>query len=143
MSKAHNNPVQWQPVEDISETVGDNNKTWNIDVKLQEVYLDINGYVDGHILPNGDLGNIGTVDIYVNGEQVATDVDDWCEKVKYGSTYEIKNVKSSSKYTLDHISPSASGAVNTFTGSFNGVKKMYLGIYFATKQESATLKIGT
>ena len=140
--KAHDNPVQWQPVEDINETVGDDNKTWNIDVKLQEVYLGINGYVDGHILPNGDLGNIGTVDVYVNGEQVATDVDDWCEKVKYGSTYEIKNVKSSLKYTLDHISPGASGVVNTFTDSLDGIKKMYLGIYFTTKQESATLKSG-
>ena len=140
--KAHDNPVQWQSVEDINETVGDDNKNWNIDVKLQEVYLDINGYVDGHILPNGDLGNIGTVDVYVNGEQVATDVDDWCEKVKYGSTYEIKNVKSSSKYTLDHISPGASGVVNTFTDSLNGIKKMYLEIYFTTKQESATLKSG-
>ena len=57
-------------------------------------YLDLNGYLDG--VGSGSISGYGTADIYVNGKLVADDVSDYCSQIPYGSTYEIKDIKTKS-----------------------------------------------
>ena len=54
-------------------------------------YLDLNGYLDG--IGSGNITGYGTADVYVNGKLVADDVSDYCSQIPYGSTYEIKDIK--------------------------------------------------
>lgn len=78
-------------------------------------YLDINGYLD----TNRDadkLTGYGTVDVYINGKLVADDVSDYCEQWSSGTTYEIKDIKSSSgKYYWGVSEGSLSGTITKAT----------------------------
>ena len=64
---------------------------------VNKYYLDVNGLLDG--VGGGNISGYGTVDVYVNGSQVANDVTDFYNQYDYGSTYEIKDIKASSGKT--------------------------------------------
>ncbi len=60
-------------------------------------WLDINGMLDG--TASGDLANYGTVDVYMDGNKVATGVNDFYSGngyYPYGTKYEIKNIQAGS-----------------------------------------------
>lgn len=72
----------------LHENVSDNRK----------FYLDLNGFLNGTEIQDGNLSNIATCDVYVNGKLVADDVNDYYQAIKVGSKYEIKDIKISSGY---------------------------------------------
>ena len=56
-------------------------------------FLDINGWLDGAEFDDGDMSEIASCDIYINGVQVADDVSEWWKEYDAGTTYEIKDIK--------------------------------------------------
>ena len=63
-------------------------------------HLDLNGILNGNELPDGNLEGYATCDIYINGEKVADDVNDyWWPMWETGSTYEIKDIKVKEGYS--------------------------------------------
>lgn len=98
---------QWVTVWAISVGGGDNTLLYDNVVHIDpapQYYLDINGWLDG--IYAIDLGAYGTVDIYINGQLVANDVNDYYyANATYprGSTYEIKDIKSKTGYTYNGV----------------------------------------
>ena len=82
-----------QEVRNLSTKNGDN-VTLYAQWTPNSYYLDLNGYLDG--VGSGSISGYGTADIYVNGKLVADDVSDYCSQIPYGSTYEIKDIKTKS-----------------------------------------------
>ena len=80
------------------------NLVFDITGNKTEYYLDLNGWLDGASAPNID--GYGTVDIYIEGKIVASDVSDFYRKYPYGTNYEIKNIK----VTTGHV----------YNGTFSG-----------------------
>ena len=73
-------------------------------------YLDLNGYLDGVAV--NDIRGYGTVDIYINGEQVMDDIDDFYTDYPYDTDYEFKDIKPYPGYSYDGIySGNRSGTV--------------------------------
>ena len=68
-------------------------KTCVITLEPENYYLDLNGLLDGS--SSGSISNYGTADVYINGTRVADDVADYYAAHPYGSTYEIKDIKTS------------------------------------------------
>lgn len=54
-------------------------------------YLDVNGWLDGGF--SGDLSDYGTVDVYINGNLVADDVNDYYTAWPVGTSYEIRDIR--------------------------------------------------
>ena len=59
-------------------------------------YLDVNGWLDATF--SGNLGDCGTVDVYINGELVANDVNDYYTAWPVGTTYEISDIRARQGY---------------------------------------------
>lgn len=76
-------------------------------------YLDLNGSLDG--TSTSGVSPMGTADVYVNGSLVADNVTDWYTQYNYGSTYEIKDIKTNAGYTYTG-SASYSGTISGATG---------------------------
>ncbi len=73
--------------------------------------VDVNGYLDG--VSGGDLGSYGTFDMYINGNKVATGVNDYCQLQPIGTQYWVANIKANSGYRYNGVySGSTSGTVN-------------------------------
>jgi len=75
--------------------------------------LDVNFTLDGQLLYNLDVvdikeGNIGSFDVYVNGELYAENVGDIYEKFLPGTTFEIKNLKLNPGYEFVDVSSQTS-----------------------------------
>lgn len=83
---------------------------WEID----KHYLDMNGYLDGK--GSGNIKDFGTADIYINGNKVADDVDDYYAQWPYGTTYEIKDIKAKTGKTYDGV---YSGSIKGTIGDSN------------------------
>ena len=80
--------------------------------------LDLNGILDGD--NKNDLGSYGTADVYVNNERVASNVKDFYNNYEIGTTYEIKNIKSTTGH--HYVGNNISGTINGITSvrlSFN------------------------
>lgn len=81
------------------------------------VYLDLNGYLDGQSINN--IAPYGTVDVYINGSRVADDCSDFHMGnglFPQGTTYEIKDIKSASGYIYNGVkSGSLMGTLNSNT----------------------------
>ncbi len=78
-------------------------------------FLDINGWLDGAEFDDGDMSEIATCDIYINGVQVADDVSDWWKEYDAGTTYEIKDIKvKSDEYAYTGLQS------GTLTGTVSG-----------------------
>ena len=73
-------------------------------------YLDLNGSLDGTNTPG--VSPMGTADVYVNGTLVADNTTDYYAQHNYGSTYEIKDIKTNAGYTYTG-SASYSGTIGT------------------------------
>ena len=58
---------------------------------VQQVYLDLNGYLDGR--DTGYLEDYGTCDVYINGVKVADDCTDFYQAYPVGTTYSIKDIR--------------------------------------------------
>ncbi len=102
-------------------TVGSNSFTVTGDMSVHvhyypnSYYLDLNGHLDGS--DSTGISGYGTADIYVNGSLVCDDCTDFYTQYPYGSTYEIKDIKSSSGHTYNGVySGSLSGTINGGTG---------------------------
>lgn len=66
-------------------------KVNKVDVMRKKYTLDVNSYYDSSVY--GNTENYGTFELYINGSKVQSTTIDFCSLVRYGSTYEIKNVK--------------------------------------------------
>ena len=74
-----------------------------------EYSLDVNAKLDG--ADKGVLDGIATFDVYINGSLVANDVTDYYKTHAKGTTYEIKDVKTTGCY--------ANTGVQSFSGTLN------------------------
>ena len=66
--------------------------------------LDINGRLDGS--DAGNIANYGTVDVYINGNLVADDTTDYAVYWKYGTTYEVTDIKTNTGKQYDGVQTS-------------------------------------
>ena len=87
-------------INNIYQTTGNKTlyATWN-------AYLDLNGCLDGSIL--GNITNYGTADVYINGKLAMNDTTDFYQALPYGSTYEIKDIKTSTGKTYKGVKSGA------------------------------------
>ena len=126
----------------LSYTV-DGGKVNKVDVMRKKYTLDVNGYYNSS--PYNNTANYGTFELYINGSKVQSTTVDFYDTVRYGSAYEIKNVKPASGYKYLGVysknipgyspnSPNLKSAVGTV--SYNMVDK---GI--AINKESRTFTI--
>ena len=79
----------------VSYTVS-GEKTTDVTIYRNKKKLDVNGNINGIVTDN--ITGVGTFDIYVNDKQVGNDVSEYVDNLRYGSTYEIKDVKALSGY---------------------------------------------
>lgn len=92
--------------------------------------LDLNGWLDGK--ESGNIENYGRADVYVDGKAVATGVTDFCQNIKYGSTYEIKNIKAvTGKQYVGVHSGSLKGTM--------GTSRINVSLEFKTKTYKLTI----
>ena len=71
-------------------------------------WLDIvNGIKDG--VYTDTLKGMATVDVYINGTVVATNQTDWYKCYPHGTTYELKNIKSTSNSMYQGFRPATTG----------------------------------
>ena len=73
---------------------------WNI----HQNRLDVNGRLDGS--DAGNIANFGTVDVYINGNRVADDVTDYAAYWKYGTAYEVTDIKANTGKQYDGVQTS-------------------------------------
>ncbi len=86
------------------------NLTYTANWSINSYYLDLNGWLDGASVTN--ISGFGTADVYINGELKASGVTDFYQKINYGSTYEIKNIKANAGRTYNGVhSGSLSGTI--------------------------------
>jgi len=86
---------------DSSDNGYDMTTTSNISIHLKTAYdpvaFDLNSTIDGNW--NGDLGTWGTADVYIDGNMVADDKNDYYNSsVPYGSTYTVNDIKAKDGY---------------------------------------------
>ena len=67
----------------------------------QAAYLDVNARLDNK--DSGNLGDYGTIDVYVDGNQIKNDVNDYYQRWPVGVSYEIKDIKAKSGYSYDGV----------------------------------------
>ncbi len=98
------NPKKWQTVDSLSETVGTEDKTFNVDALRQWYYIDLNGILvdennhritelNGVTVGGGNIRGWGLADVYINGERVASGVDDYFKLHRYGTTFYVKETE--------------------------------------------------
>ncbi|WP_026520079.1 hypothetical protein [Butyrivibrio sp. FCS006] len=58
--------------------------------------LDVNGLIDGNL--KGNLGDVATFSVYVDGRRVDSDLNDFCDGVPCGSKYEIRDIEVADGY---------------------------------------------
>ena len=66
--------------------------TFDITDKKYEYELDVNGNLDENGFGDGALAKFGRFDVYIDGKLYRKDVDDFCNVLPYGSTWELKNI---------------------------------------------------
>lgn len=60
--------------------------------------LDVNGNLNENGWGDGRLDDFGRFDVYLNGKLVKENAEDFCEPIPYGTTWEIKNIRSLDGY---------------------------------------------
>lgn len=84
-----------------SGTMGTSSVSKSLSATINSYYLDLNGYLDNS---NADgIDGYGTADIYINGSLVCDDCTDYYQKHPYGSSYEIKDIKSTTGHTYNGV----------------------------------------
>ncbi len=64
-------------------------------------YLDVNGWLDEVLTWN--TNGYGTFDVVINGITVSSGVTDFYQQIPFGSTYEIKNIKSTDAHKYNGV----------------------------------------
>lgn len=72
--------------------------TFDITSESYKYRLDVNGNLDDNGIGDGRLDDFGRFDVYLNGKLVKENVEDFCEPIPYGTTWEIKNIRSLDGY---------------------------------------------
>lgn len=84
-----------------SGTMGTSSVSKSLSATINSYYLNLNGYLDNS---NADgIDGYGTADIYINGSLVCDDCTDYYQKHPYGSSYEIKDIKSTTGHTYNGV----------------------------------------
>lgn len=107
---------------------GTSNLTLYAQWQVNYYYFDLNAVLDG--VDASNTGGFGTADIYIDGKAVRSGVEDGYLSAKYGSTYEIKNIKASK----GHVYRGSRGAL---TGKI-GVNRNAVYLIFDTKTIDVT-----
>ena len=107
---------------DLSGTIGSGTTT-TVELKFVTICrLDVNGMLDGTF--SGGLGNYGTFDVYIGGEKVADDVNDYFNIVNKDSNYQITDIKATDGHEFgDVVKGSLTGTVGA------GTKEVVLDFY--------------
>lgn len=98
---ADENPKKWKTVTPLSETVGTADKTFDVNALRQCYYIDLNGRLldkdnkvmtefNGQTIGGGNIRGFGKADVYINGKLVASNVDDYFQLHRYGTTFYVK-----------------------------------------------------
>lgn len=107
--------------------------------------LDVNGNLDDNGIGNGRLDDFGRFDVYLNGKLVKENAEDFCEIIPYGTTWEIKNIRSLDGYrykeSSDIRTKGVAGDVVEWEGDLLGDTSIYRITYVNLKFYSSKLTI--
>ena len=99
---------------------------------IQTYNFNVDFRLDGK--PVDTLNNIGSFDVYLNGQQYENDVTDYARRPHKGTTYEIKDIKAKDGYRYDGV---YSGSL---TGTFGSDTTVVLS--FSTRKYTVTYYVG-
>ena len=77
---------------------------------VQQVYLDLKGYLDGR--DSDSLENFGTCDVYINDVKVADDCTDFYRAYPVGTKYSIKDIRATDGHKYIGEKPSGKASVS-------------------------------
>jgi len=95
------------------------------------VNLDVNSYIDGNHI--WDAIGYGTFDVYINGEKVANDVNDWCQLYPAGTNFVVNDIKAASGYV--------NRSQSAYSGTISGDADVHVDLIFETKKTQYTNSI--
>lgn len=103
--------------------------TFDITGEAYKYRLDVNGNLDENGIGDGRLDNFGRFDVYLNGKLVKENAEDFCESIPYGTTWEIKNIRSLDGYrykeSSDIRTKGVAGDVVEWEGDLLGDSSVY------------------
>ena len=119
--------------------------TFDIMGKSYKYRLDVNGNHDENGIGDGRLDDFGRFDVYLNGKLVKENAEDFCEPIPYGTTWEIKNIRSLDGYrykdSSDIRTKGVAGDVVEWEGDLLGDSSVYRITYVNLKFYSNKLTI--
>lgn len=119
--------------------------TFDITGEAYKYRLDVNGNLDENGVGDGKLTQIGRFDLYLNGKLVKENAEDFCEPIPYGTTWEIKNIRSLDGYrykdSSDIRTKGVAGDVVEWEGNLLGDTNIYRITYVNLKFYSNKLTI--
>lgn len=119
--------------------------TFDITSESYKYRLDVNGNLDDNGIGNGRLDDFGRFDVYLNGKLVKENAEDFCEIIPYGTTWEIKNIRSLDGYrykeSSDIRTKGVAGDVVEWEGDLLGDTSIYRITYVNLKFYSSKLTI--
>ena len=119
--------------------------TFGITSESYNYRLDVNGNLDDNGIGDGRLDDFGRFDVYLNGKLVKENVEDFCDPIPYGTTWEIKNIRSLDGYrykdSSDIRTKGVAGDVVKWEGDLLGDTSIYRITYVNLKFYSNKLTI--
>lgn len=119
--------------------------TFDITSESYKYKLHVNGNLDDNGIGDGRLDDFGRFDVYLNGKLVKENVEDFCEPIPYGTTWEIKNIRSLDGYrykdSSDIRTKGVAGDVVEWEGDLLGDTSIYRITYVNLKFYSNKLTI--
>lgn len=119
--------------------------TFDITSESYKYRLDVNGNLDDNGIGDGRLDDFGRFDVYLNGKLVKENVEDFCEPIPYGTTWEIKNIRSLDGYrykdSSDIRTKGVAGDVVEWEGDLLGDTSIYRITYVNLKFYSNKLTV--
>lgn len=119
--------------------------TFDITSESYKYRLDVNGNLDDNGIGDGRLDDFGRFDVYLNGKLVKENAEDFCEPIPYGTTWEIKNIRSLDGYrykeSSDIRTKGVAGDVVEWEGDLLGDSSVYRISYVNLKFYSNKLTI--
>ena len=113
----------WPPIYETTFKVGSPAE--------KSVNLDVNSYIDGNHI--WDAIGYGTFDVYINGEKVANDVNDWCQLYPAGTNFVVNDIKAASGYV--------NRSQSSYSGTISGDADVHVELAFETKKTQYTNSI--
>lgn len=119
--------------------------TFDITSESYKYRLDVNGNLDDNGIGDGRLDDFGRFDVYLNGKLVKENAENFCEPIPYGTTWEIKNIRSLDGYrykeSSDIRTKGVAGDVVEWEGDLLGDSSVYRITYVNLKFYSNKLTI--